>query len=159
MALLSWSEPPAAAPRAAAADRTTTLSPAFRPLIDLRGRVADDPGLDALRRLRAVGGLDGDRRAGQRLRRDGEPGDLRGDDVGRGAHPGLEALARLVEGQRDRVADRAAAAPEPEDDESTPISVTRAANSSPDAALTVTVAGWPTLTEPMSDSLRETCIL
>ena len=49
--------------------------------------------------------------------------------------------------------------PEPEDDESTPMSVTRAANSSPDAALTVTVAGWPTLTEPMSDSLSETCIL
>src|SRR6185437_11926469 len=33
------------------------------------------------------------------------------------------------------------------------------ANCSPDAALTVTVAGWPTLTEPMSDSLRETSIL
>ena len=75
----------------------------------LRGRVADDPGLDALRRLRAVGGLDGDRRAVQRLRRDGDPGDLRGDDVRRGAHPGLEPLARLVERQRDRVADRAGA--------------------------------------------------
>ena len=39
------------------------------------------------------------------------------------------------------------------------MSVTRAANCSPDAALTVTVAGWPTLTEPMSDSLSETSIL
>ena len=39
------------------------------------------------------------------------------------------------------------------------MSVTRAANSSPDAALTVTVAGWPTLTEPMSDSLSETSIV
>jgi hypothetical protein len=39
------------------------------------------------------------------------------------------------------------------------MSTTRAANYSPDAALTVTVAGWPTLTEPMSDSLRETSIL
>jgi hypothetical protein len=37
--------------------------------------------------------------------------------------------------------------------------VTRAANCSPEAALTVTVAGWPTLTEPMSDSLSETSIL
>ena len=39
------------------------------------------------------------------------------------------------------------------------MSVTCAANCSPDAALTVTVAGWPTLTEPMSDSLSETSIL
>jgi hypothetical protein len=39
------------------------------------------------------------------------------------------------------------------------MSVTLAENSSPDAALTVTVAGWPFLREPMSDSLRETCIL
>jgi hypothetical protein len=37
--------------------------------------------------------------------------------------------------------------------------VTFAANSWPDAALTVTVAAWPTLTEPMSDSLSETSIL
>ena len=32
MALLSWLEPPAPAPRAAADERTTTLSPTFRPL-------------------------------------------------------------------------------------------------------------------------------
>ena len=73
--------------------------------------------------------------------------------------PAFRRFARLVEGQGDRVADRAVAAPEPEDDESTPMSETRAANPPPDAALTVTVAGWPTLTEPMSDSLSETCIL
>ena len=97
MALLSWSEPPAAAPRAAAADRTTTLSPTFRPLTTCVVESPTTPVCTRCGRLRAVGGLDGDRRAAERLRGDGHARDLRGDDVGRGAHAGLEALARLVE--------------------------------------------------------------
>ena len=109
MALLAWSEPLAAAPSAAAADRTTTLSPTFSPLTTCVVESPTTPVCTRSVRLGAVGGLHGDRRAAERLRGDGHARDLRGDDVGRGAHAGLEALARLVEAQRHRVADGAGA--------------------------------------------------
>ena len=94
MALLSWSEPPVAAPSAAAVDRTTTLSPAFSPLTTCvvaspttpvcTRCVSALPSAASTVTVEPLSACDGD----------GEARDLRGDDVGRGAHPGLEALAR-----------------------------------------------------------------
>ena len=100
--------PDALRPRAALVEVTMTLSPALSPLTTCVVLSPTTPVWTRCGGALAVA-LDGHRGAAQRLAGHGEPGDARDDDVGRRAHPGLEAVGRLVERDRHRVADRARA--------------------------------------------------